>query len=82
MCVDLIDPFKPTANGGYKFVCKITDQLTKWTAVYLLSSKDQALAPLQLFVTSAVIPLGKRISSDGVPTREASLRATSSRITA
>ena len=54
-------PFKPTAHGGFKFVSKITDQFTKWTAVYLLCSKDQALASLQLFVTSTVIPLGKRI---------------------
>ena len=54
-------PFKPTAHGGYKFVSKITDQLTKWAAVYLICSKYQALASLQLFVTSTVIPLGIRI---------------------
>ena len=52
-------PFKPTARGGYKLVSKITDQL--WTAVYLLCSKDQALASLQLFDNSNVIHLGKRI---------------------
>ena len=40
---------------------KITDQFTKWTAVYLLCTKDQALASLQLFVFSAVIPFGNRI---------------------
>ena len=54
-------PFKLTAHGGYKFVSKITGQFTKWTAVYFLCSKGQALAPLQLFVTSTVIPLGKHI---------------------
>ena len=58
---DLIGPFKPTAHVEYKFVSKITDQFTKWTAVYLLCSKDQARVSLQLFVTSTVIPLGKRI---------------------
>ena len=58
---DLMGPFKLTAHGGYKFVSKITGQFTKWTAVYFLCSKGQALAPLQLFVTSTVIPLGKHI---------------------
>ena len=58
---DLMGPFTPTAHGEYKFVSKITDQFTKWTAVYLLRSKYQALASLQLFVTSTVIPLVKRV---------------------
>ena len=48
---DLMGPFKPTAHGGYKSVSKITDQFTKWTAVYLLCSKKEALASRQLFVT-------------------------------
>ena len=54
---DLMGPFKPTTRGGYK----ITDQFTKWFAVYLLCTKDQALASLQLFVTSTVIPFGSHI---------------------
>ena len=58
---DLMGPFKPTARGGYEYVSKITDQFTKWTAVYLLCSKDEALASLQLFVTSTAIPFGSRI---------------------
>ena len=57
---DLVGPFKPTARGGYEFVGKITDQFTKWSAIYLLCSKDQALASLQLFFTSIVTPLRKR----------------------
>ena len=56
-----MDPFKPTAHGRHKFIIKITDQFTKWTAAYLLCSKDEALASLQLFVTSTVVPFGKRI---------------------
>ena len=40
---DLMGPFKPTAHGGYIFVSKITDQLTKWTTVYLPSRKDRPL---------------------------------------
>ena len=58
---DLMGPFTPTARGGYMFVSKIADQFTKRTAVYLLCSKDQALALLQPFSTSAVITLGGRI---------------------
>ena len=69
-------PFKPTAHGRYKFVSKITDMFTKWTAVFLLCSKDQVLVSLQLFLTSTVILIGKRISSDGVPTTKANLRVT------
>ena len=55
-----MDPFKPTACGVYEFVSKITHHFTKWTAVYLLCSKRQALASLQLFVTSTVIPPRQR----------------------
>ena len=40
---------------------KITDQFTKWTAVYLLCIKNQALASLHLLVTSIVIPFGSRV---------------------
>ena len=58
---DLMSPFEPTAYGGNKFVSKITDRFTKWTAVHFLLNKYQALASLQLFVTSTVIPLEKRI---------------------
>ena len=58
---DLMDPFKPAACEGYEYVSKITDQFTKWTAVYLLCTKDQALASLQVFVTSTVISFGSRI---------------------
>ena len=58
---DLMGPFKPTARGGYEFVSEIADWFTKWTAVYFLCSKDQALPSLQLFVTSSVISLGNRI---------------------
>ena len=48
---DLMGPFIPTACGDCEFVSKIIDVFTKWTAGYLLCSKDQALASLQLFAT-------------------------------
>ena len=41
-------PFKPVAIGGYKYASKVTDECTKWTAVYLLTNKNQALQSLQL----------------------------------
>ena len=56
-----MSPFKPAARGGYEYVSKITDQFTKWTAVYLLCIKGQVLASLQLFHTSTVIPFGSHI---------------------
>ena len=74
-------PFKPTAHGGYKFDNKITDRFTKWTTVYHLCSKDQAVASLQLFVTSTVIPLGKRIVKRRAD-KSRNLQAANSRLTA
>ena len=44
-----------------KLSAKSPTSFTKCTTVYRLCSKDQANASLQLFVTSTVIPLGKRI---------------------
>ena len=60
---DLMGPFTPVAIGGYKYVSKITDECTKWTAVYLLTNKNQALLnrSLQLFVGSTVNPFHGRI---------------------
>ena len=54
-------PFTPVVIGGYKYVSKITDEYTKWTAVCLLTNKNQALKSLQLFVDSTVILFGGRI---------------------
>ena len=36
----LIGPFTPVTIGGYKYVSKVTDAYTKWTAVYLLTNKN------------------------------------------
>ena len=58
---DLMGPSKPAARGGYEYVSKITHQFTKWTAVYVLCTKNQTLASLQLLVTSTVVPFGSRI---------------------
>ena len=58
---DLMGPFAPAAHGGYKYVSNITDHFSRWNAVYLLCSKDQALASLQAYVTSTVIPFSSRI---------------------
>ena len=58
---DLMGPFKPVDREDYEYVSKINDQFIKWTAVYLLCTKDLALASLQLFVASTVILFGSRI---------------------
>ena len=49
------------AIGGYRYISKVTDDFTKWTTVYLLTKKNQALQLLQFFVGSAVTPLGGSI---------------------
>ena len=36
---DLMGPFTPEAYEGFKYVSKITDQFTRWTAVYVLENK-------------------------------------------
>ena len=58
---DFIGSFTPAAHEVYKSVSKITDQLSRRTAVYLLCSKDQVLAPLQACLTSTVIPFSSHI---------------------
>ena len=52
---DLMGPFTPEACGGFKYVSKIVDQFTRWTAVYLLENKSCAFDSFRLFVTSTVL---------------------------
>ena len=58
---DLMSPFTPEAYGDFKYVSKITDQFSRWTAVYLLENKSCAFHYFRLFVTSTVIPCGGRV---------------------
>ena len=58
---DLMGPFMSVAIGGYRYVREITDEHTKWAAVYLLATKNQAFQSLQLIVSSTVIPFDSRI---------------------
>ncbi|CAN0001906.1 unnamed protein product, partial [Sphacelaria rigidula] len=32
---DLMGPIMPEALGGFKYVCKISDEYTRWTEIYL-----------------------------------------------
>ena len=48
--------FSPAAHGNNKYASKITDEFLRLTAVYLHFSKDQALASLQVHVTSMLTP--------------------------
>ena len=54
-------PFTPEAQGGFKYVSKITDQFTRGTTVYLLENKSCAFDSFRLFVTSTAIPYGGRV---------------------
>ena len=58
---DLMGPFTPEAYRGFNDVNMITDQFTRWTAVYLLENKGCAFDSFRLFVTSTVIPCGGRV---------------------
>ena len=58
--VDLIGSFKPVALGGYKYVSKIIDEYINWTAVDVLTNKNQDFQSLQLIVDSTSILFGCR----------------------
>ena len=57
---DLMRPFTPMAIGGHKYVNKVIGEATKWTAVYLLTRKNQALQSFHMFVGTTAIPFGNR----------------------
>ena len=59
---NLTYPLTPEAYGGFKYISNITDQFTRWTAVYLLENKRCAFDSFRLFVTSTVIPCGGRVT--------------------
>ena len=58
---NLMGLFTSVAISDYTYVSKVTDEYTKWTAVYLLANKNKALESLQLFVGSTDISFGGRI---------------------
>ena len=65
---DLIGPISPAAKGGYMYVSKFTDELTRYKAFYLIRSKTEAIDSLVRFVEDLAIPYGRRViflRSDG-----------------
>ena len=65
---DLIGPVSPVAKGGYMYVSKFTDELTRYKAFYLIRSKTEAIDTLVRFVEDLAIPYGRRVvrlRSDG-----------------
>ncbi|CAM9870618.1 unnamed protein product, partial [Sphacelaria rigidula] len=52
---DLMGPSMPEAVGGLKYVCKISNEYTRWTKIYLLETKDGALHEFLSFIQSMVI---------------------------
>ena len=53
-------PSTPKAYGNFQYINEITDQFTKWTAVYLLTKKSLAYDYFRLFFMSVVIHYGDR----------------------
>ena len=53
---DQLRPLAPEVLGGYPYTTNISDEYTKWTEIYLLRAKHDALSSFQVFVQSVVIP--------------------------
>lgn len=59
--VDTMGPISPLALGGYAFVTKFVDQLTKWKEIFLIKSKTNTVDSLELFNKAVVIPSKERL---------------------
>ena len=58
---DGMGPLSPPALGGFRYVGKFLDQLTKWNEVFLLKEKNSAVDAVQLYNQAVVIPSGLRL---------------------
>lgn len=59
---DLIWPISPAVKGGYMYVNKITDELTRHSAFHLTCNKTEAIDSLVCFVQDLAYPLdGRRV---------------------
>lgn len=72
--VDTLGPFSPTALGGFKYVTKFVDQLTKWKDVVLMKDKDSLCG-----LPRPVPERDREFLSESVSTSSAGTRARSSR---
>ena len=54
-------PLSPPALGGFRYVSKFLDQLTKWNEVFLLKEKNSAVDTVQLYNQAVIIPSGLRL---------------------
>lgn len=61
MTVDTMGPFTPIALGGYQYVVKYVDYITKWKEFYLMKSKTQIVESVTLISKQVVTPTGNRI---------------------
>ena len=54
-------PLSPPALGGFRYVSKFLDQLTKRNEVFLLKEKNSAVDTVQLYNQAVIIPSGLRL---------------------
>ena len=54
-------PLSPPALGGFRYVSKFSDQLTKWNEVFLLKEENSAVDTVQLYNQAGVMPSGLRL---------------------
>ncbi len=60
---DLIGPIFPAAIGGFNYMAKFTDHVSRLKAVYFIAKKSDALSSLISYVQDMAIPLGLRVEN-------------------
>ncbi|CAN0101383.1 unnamed protein product, partial [Sphacelaria rigidula] len=58
---DLMGSIMPEALGGFKYVCKISDENTRWTEIYLEKTNNGTLHTFQSYIQSMIILGGVRV---------------------
>lgn len=59
--MDLLGPVYPAAEDGMQYVSKSTDEFTRFMAVYVIHSKNEALDTLTRYMQDLAIPNGLRV---------------------
>ena len=72
---DLMGPIAPEAMGGYHYASKFTDAATRWSELYLLKNKSDAVAWMSYSIRQLLFPTDRassafaRTTEGGMPTR-------------
>ena len=61
--VDLCGPISPSTAGGNRYFMLLIDDYTRWSYVYVLKTKDQALDAFVKFKAEAENVTGEKIKA-------------------